>query len=263
MNNIRKFRGQPIISQILKFIDKGIIYRTAESHKSDRYYKKFKTYEHLVTMIYAITSGVSSLREITSIMLACEGKINHLGLDYFPKRSTISDANKKRSSEIFRDIYNELYKKYRKFLSDSNKQIPAIKGLKIIESTTITLFSDILKGSGRNPINGKKKGGIKMHTMISSLEDVPSLIRFTSAATHDHIFLKDLELKKDSFVVFDKGYNDYNQYLQWALDDVYFVTRQKTNALYDSIEEFELEEKTDPSILKDEIIEISNDKKND
>ena len=261
MNNIRKFSGQPIISQILKFIDKGIIYRTAELHKSDRYYKKFKTYDHLVTMIYAITSGVSSLREITSILLACEGKINHLGLEYFPKRSTISDANKKRSSEIFRDIYNELYKKYRKFLSDSNKQIPAIKGLKIIDSTTITLFSDILKGSGRNPINGKKKGGIKMHTMINSLEDVPSLIRFTSAATHDHIFLKDLELKKGSFVVFDKGYNDYNQYLQWSLDDVYFVTRQKTNALYDSIDEFELEEKTDPSILKDEIIEIRNDNK--
>ena len=49
-----------------------------------------------------------------------------------------------------------------------------------------------------------------MHTMIYSLEDVPLLIRFTSAATHDHIFLKDLELKKGSFVVFDKGYNDYN-----------------------------------------------------
>lgn len=261
MNNIRKFSGQPIISQILKFIDKGIIYRTAEAHKSDKYYKKFKTYEHLVTMIYAITSGISSLREITSIMLACEGKINHLGIKYFPKRSTISDANKKRSSEIFRDIYNELYKKNRKFLSDSNKHIPAIKGLKIIDSTTISLFSDILKGSGRNPINGKKKGGIKMHTMINSLEDVPSLIRFSSAATHDHVFLKDLELKKGSFVVFDKGYNDYKQYSRWTLDEVYFVTRQKTNAQYTSIEEFELKEQTDPSILKDEIIEISNNNK--
>lgn len=208
MNNIRKFSGQPIISQILKFIDPNIIYRTARQHKSDRYYKKFKTHDHLVTMIYAIISGISSLREITSIILACEGKINHLGIQHFPRRSTISDANMKRNSEVFGDIYKSLYKRYKGFLSDSSNLIPAIKGLKIIDSTTISLFSDILKGVGRKPINGKKKGGIKMHTMINSLEDVPCLVRFSSAARHDHRFLKELELKKGSFVVFDKGYND-------------------------------------------------------
>ncbi|MFO8147375.1 MAG: hypothetical protein ACQEQB_02020 [Bacteroidota bacterium] len=37
-------------------------------------------------------SGCSSLREVSSIMLACEGKINHLGLKDFSKRSTLSDA---------------------------------------------------------------------------------------------------------------------------------------------------------------------------
>jgi len=259
MNNIRKFSGQPIISQILKYIAPSIIYRTAKTHKSDRYYKKFKTKDHLVTMIYSIISGVSSLREITSILLACEGKINHLGLNHFPRRSTISDANNKRSSEVFGDIYRGLYKHYRRFLSDSSNIIPAIKGLKIIDSTTISLFSDILKGTGRNPISGKKKGGIKMHTMINSLEDVPCLIKFTSAATHDHEFLKDLELKKGSIVVFDKGYNDYEQYAQWSLEEIYFVTRQKSNALYDSIDEFELKDEVHPSILKDEKIEISKD----
>ena len=256
MNNIRKFSGQPIISQILTLIDPGIIYRTAKHHNSDRYYKKFKTYDHLVTMIYAIISGISSLREITSIILACEGKINHLGIKHFPRRSTISDANKKRTSEVFAEIYRGLYNQYKGFLSDSSNLIPAVKGLKIIDSTTISLFSDILKGAGRNPINGKKKGGIKMHTMINSLEDVPCLIRFSSAATHDHIFLKDLELKKGSFVVFDKGYNDYEQYSEWTLEGIYFVTRQKDNAVYDSLKEFEIEDESDPGILKDERIEV-------
>lgn len=261
MNNIRKFSGQPIISQILQFIDPSIIYRTARQHKSDRYYKKFKTHDHLVTMIYAIISGISSLREITSIILACEGKINHLGIQHFPRRSTISDANMKRNSEVFGDIYRSLYKRYKGFLSDSSNLIPAIKGLKIIDSTTISLFSDILKGVGRKPINGKKKGGIKMHTMINSLEDVPCLVRFSSAARHDHRFLKELELKKGSFVVFDKGYNDYIQYLEWTLEEIYFVTRQKDNAVYDSIEEFEIGDEVDPGVLKDERIEVEKDGK--
>ena len=130
MNNIRKFSGQPIISQILKFIDPSIISRTAEKHKSDKYYKKFKTKDHLITMLYSVISGVSSLRETTSIILAFEGKIKHLGMDYFPRRSTLSDANKKRSSEVFGDIYRSLYNSYKGFLSDSSEIEPAVKGLK-------------------------------------------------------------------------------------------------------------------------------------
>jgi len=257
MNKSKNFSGQPIIKQILGFIDRKIVYRTAEKHKSDRYTKKFTTYEHLVTMIFTVISGCSSLREITSIMLACEGRINHLGLKYFPKRSTLSDANKRRSSEVFADIYYQLYKDYKGFLSDSRVKEPVVKDLMIVDSSTISLFSDILKGVGRNPLSGKKKGGIKMHTMINAMEDVPSLVKFSSAATHDHTFLKELELKKGSFVVFDKGYVDYGQYEQWSLDDIYFVTRQKENAVYTSIGEFDILDETDDAVLKDETIKLT------
>ena len=95
-----------------------------------------------------------------------------------------------------------------------------------------------------------------MHTMINAKEDVPCLVRFSSAATHDHIFLKELNLKKGSFVVFDKGYVDYIQYHKWTIEDVYFVTRQKENAVYKSLEEFDIKDHINPSVLKDERIEI-------
>lgn len=257
MNKSKNFSGQPIIKQVLRFIDFKIIHRTAEKHKSDKYTKKFTTYEHLVTMIFTVISGCSSLREVSSIMLACEGKINHLGLKHFPKRSTLSDANKRRSSEVFADIYYQLYGRYKRFLSDSRVKTPVIKDLHIVDSSTISLFSDILKGVGRNPINGKKKGGIKMHTMINAMEDVPCLIKFSSAATHDHTFLKELNLKKGSYVVFDKGYVDYQQYSQWTLDDVFFVTRQKDNATYSSLAELDIKDEIDNGVLKDERIQLT------
>ncbi|MBO3100323.1 IS4 family transposase [Gelidibacter pelagius] len=258
MNKSKNFSGQPIIKQVLNFLDAKDIYRTAKKHNSDRYTKKFTTHEHLVTMIFAVISGCSSLREVSSIMLACEGKINHLGLADFPKRSTLSDANKRRSSEVFADIYAGLYKRYRRFLSDSRTREPAIKNLKIVDSSTITLFSDILKGVGRNPLNGKKKGGIKMHTMINAMEDVPCLIKFSSAATHDHLFLKELDLKRGSYIVFDKGYIDYQQYQKWTLDEIYFVTRQKSNARYTSLEEFDIPDNVDDAVLKDEKITLAD-----
>jgi len=261
MNKSTHFSGTPIIKQVLKFIPQVDISRTAEMYTSDRYYKKFKTYNHLVTMLFATMSGVSSLRELSTVFLAFEGRINHLNLKSFPKRSTLSDANMKRTSEVFGAIYSKLFKHYAPFLSDSSKLKPPVKNLQIVDSTTISLFSDILKGVGRNPLNGKKKGGIKMHTMINALEDVPCLIRFTDAATHDHTFLKDLDLKKDSFVVFDKAYNDYLQYLQWTLNDIYFVTRQKDNAVYKSIKEFDLADNTSDAVLKDELIVVEKDTK--
>ena len=213
----------------------------------------------LVTMIYSVLSGCSSLREITSIMLTCEWEISHLGINYFPTRGhlTLADTNKRRSSQVFGAIKYQLYNRYKGFLSDSREKPEAIKGLKIVDSITITPFSDILKGVGRNPISGKKKGGIKMHTLINSMEDVPSLVKFSSAATHDHTFLKDLKLKKGSYIVFDKGYVDYQQYEQFSLDEVYFGTRQKENAVYKSIAEFELYENSDDVILKDEKISLT------
>ena len=256
MNKSKNFSGQPIIKQLLKLIPHSTISRTVQQQNSDHYYKRFKTYDHLVTMLYATLSGVSSLRELSTVLLACEGRIGHLNLKHFPKRSTLSDANKKRSSAAFASIYYSLFKKYCSFLSDSSSLSLPVKHLKIVDSTTISLFSDILKGVGRNPITGKKKGGIKMHTMINALEDVPCLVRFSSAATHDHVFLKDLNLEKGSFVVFDKAYNDYLQYLQWTQDDIYFVTRQKDNAVYTSIQEFDLSDTTSNAVLKDERISV-------
>ena len=256
MNKSTNFSGTPIIKQILNYIEPSDISRTAKKYSSDRYYKKFKTFDHLVTMIYATLSGVSSLRELSTVMLACEGRISHLNIKNFPKRSTLSDANSKRTSEVFGAIYGTLHKRYASFLSDSSSLKCPVNNLKIVDSTTISLFSDILKGVGRNAINGQRKGGIKMHTMINAMEDVPCLVRFTSAATHDHTFLKELNLEKGSFVVFDKAYNDYNQYLEWTMNEIYFVTRQKYNAVYKTILEFHLDDKTSDAVLKEELISV-------
>lgn len=63
--------------------------------------------------------------------------------------------------------------------------------LKIIDSTTVTLFSNLVfRGIDRDPKLGKKKGGVKVYTVIGANEGVPGDIRFTSAATHDSFMLK-------------------------------------------------------------------------
>jgi hypothetical protein len=166
-------------------------------------------------------------------MLACEGKLSHLGLDKAPPRSTLSDANRDRSYLVFESIYFALVRKYIGIISDSRLKGLSIRNLKIIDSTSIRLFSDVLQGVGRNPLDGaKKKGGIKVHTLMDAFSGVAEFVRITAAKVHDRKFLHHLKLQPNSWIVFDKGYNLYSQFAKWTGQKIWFVTRMKDNAVY-------------------------------
>lgn len=233
MDEGKKFVGQPILNQILDVIPNVIINGANRKHQSNRYYKKIPLRVHLITLLYGVFSYCNGLREICEGMLACEGKLTHLGLDKAPARSTLSDANNKRSYLVFETIYFELIRKYHGFISDSRLKGLSIRNLKIIDSTTIQLFSDILRGVGRNRLDGsRKKGGIKVHAMMDAFSGITEYVRMTAAKVHDRQFLYHLKLPAHSWLVFDKAYNLYNQFAKWTKQEVWFVTRMKDNAVF-------------------------------
>jgi hypothetical protein len=233
MDKNKTFAGQPILSQILDTIPSSIINSANRKHNANRYYKRIPLRVHLVTLLYGVFSYCNGLRELCEGMLACEGKLLHLGFDKAPARSTLSDANTNRSYLVFETIYFELIRKYHSFISDSRLKGLSIRNLKIIDSTTIRLFSDILRGVGRNTLDGsRKKGGIKVHTMMDAFSGVAEFVRLTAAKVHDRKFLYHIDLPAGSFVVFDKAYNLYSQFDKWTKQKVWFVTRMKDNAVY-------------------------------
>ncbi len=117
-------------------------------------------YSHFVIMLYAALMHFDSLPEIVVGMLSEAHKLRHLGISYMVKRSTLSQANNRRKSEFFEKIYFSLYEKYKNDLADSSADKAWESMLHIMDSTTITLFSNVLKGVGRSPKHGKKKGDI-------------------------------------------------------------------------------------------------------
>lgn len=150
-----------------------------------------------------------------------------------------------------------LFKKYRHILPDSQLKMEVLKKLFIVDSTVISLFRDILKVAGRPRKDGKSKGGIKAHVMIHAAELMPCLVRLTKGSQHDHTFLKHLQLPEGSYVVMDKGYTDYLQYAQWTQQGVFYITRMRENARYQSTEELDLPEDKDFCVLKDEKVVLS------
>ena len=255
MGKSKNFSGQPIFNQLIKFIDKSEIRKIAKRHGSERYVKKFTTYNHVVVMLFVAFEGYHSIREAILGLLANAHKLSHLGLTYLVRRSTFSDANQRRDSKVFGDIYMSVYRNHASVLADSRLSDADLRRLYIMDSTTISLFKDILRGVGRNPKEGRKKGGIKAHTIIKASENVPCLVRYSEAARHDHMFLKEVfNLTAGSIITFDKGYVDYAIYEAFTQSSIWYVTRLKDNAIYRAREEFDIPEGADSGILKDEEI---------
>jgi len=235
MHKDEYFTGQPVFTQLLSLLKRREIQRIAKTHQTDKYYKKFKTYEHLITMLYSVYQGCTSLREVVTGMQASMNKLNHIGMNYCPRRSTLSEANSKRSDAVFESVYYSLYNKHKKSLPDSRYKNSWFHRLYIIDSTTITLFSEILKGTGKIKTNGRRKGGIKVHSAIKAMEDVPCLVKLTEASCNDVNFIDKLVLPKGSIVTFDKGYINYVQYDLWNEQEVSWITRLKTNGPHEII----------------------------
>ena len=254
-----KFVGQPIFKQIVNLTDAVNIERLVRKHNSDYYYKAFKSRTHLITMLFGILSRCDSMTDICEGMRALGGKLNHLGLKNAPAKSTACDGLRNRDNRFFEDLYFSLVKKYQSFLSDSRTFGLTFKEVLLIDSTTIRLFSDILKGVGRNPKgDGKKKGGLKVHMLIDAVQSVGRFIKITAAKVHDQDFLKSLELISHSMIVFDRAYNYYHQFALWSTQQVYFVTRLKKNAVYTVLETTRVHyrKKGKAKVLRDEIIEL-------
>jgi hypothetical protein len=221
------FSGQPIFTQLLALIPDTLINRLKVKHQSDRYCKRFDTRHHLVTMLFSVINQCTSIREVITGLQVASSKRGHFKLVYDICRSTFSDANNRRPEAFFGDLFHQLYRTYYG-LPDSRKikkQQPYEKRLFIIDSTTIKLFHDVLKGAGVAPSNGKRKGGLKAHVMLQAKEDTPCLVNLTPSAANDRSFLKLIELPPGSIITFDKGYSNFRKFQQWTQSGVFWVSR--------------------------------------
>jgi Transposase DDE domain/Domain of unknown function (DUF4372) len=256
MSKSTYFSSKSVFGQLISLIDDKKIKEAVKKHDSDRYVKRFKSKDHLISMLFCSFAKCNSLREVSGAMLGLSGKTVSFQLSHIPKRSTLSDANKNRNVDFFEEIYNKLLQEYGSVLSDTRIEKVLNKQLKIVDSSTISLFKDILSCVGRKSKEGKSKGGIKVHTVINADEIVPNLVWFSPATTHDHNFLEKLKCDDNTVYVFDKGYNDYKAFKHFTIHQTGFVTRLKDNAVYEEIKNLEVSKRIHSGVLSDKIIEV-------
>lgn len=233
MGKSTHFFGQPVYGQLIKSLDRDKIVEMSRKNGGEKYVKSFDGYTHLLTMLFAVIMRFDSLREIEAAMTAEVRKLHHIGMEKVPRRSTLSDANARRSEKFFEEVYRDLYGRNKDLLSSDSRRNGCeewIKRLRIIDSTTISLFSNaIFKGVGRHPKTGKKKGGIKVHSVMHANEGVPCDVRFTSAATNDSFMLAPSYCQHNEIVAMDRAYINYEKFEELTMRNVVYVTKMKKN----------------------------------
>jgi IS4 transposase len=230
---------------IFKLLDKDMVIRAVNNNGSDRYSKGFSTWDHLIGLLFCQFSGCRSLRDLVIRFNANSQSHYRLRCGAL-KRSTLSDANKNRCNEVFRDIANQL-------IRDQNQEIKDVVSL--IDSSLIRIDG---RGSEWTEATETRCGkGVKLHIKCGSNSKAIEDVSITGTNVNDITEAQNLLLEEGKIYVFDKGYMDFNWWHKIDLSKAYFVTRIKKNSRYKVIQERTLEGCSE-KIVRDFVIELTN-----
>jgi hypothetical protein len=239
-----------LFSQLIDVFDRNKFKKIVNKHGSEKHSKGFDSWDHYVSMLFCQLAGAQSLREITKGLSCTLGKLKHLGMKGAPKRSTLSYANKNRSSEVYKDMFYETLGLCQSSVPKKGK-FKFKNKLLSFDSSLISLSLSLFPWAEYR----QKKGAIKLHLLLDHEGYIPVFANITDGKTHDSNIGWDIPVMKDSIIVVDRAYVDFDLLYHWNLNDAYFVSRQKTNAAFRIIEEKEVPQKS--NILNDQIIELT------
>jgi IS4 transposase len=237
-----------LFSTLVKPLDRGIFADFVKARESDKYGKTFKSWQHLVGMLFCQFSGAASLREAVTAYSSHMGSHYHLHLPEL-KRSTLSQANNVRSPELFKDVAGHLLGLCRPL----NRELDSV--LRLIDSSPI-----IVKGRGNQwtkTTRCARIDGLKLHLMLEPAGKAVDYVEITPAKINDITAAADIPLEADKVYVFDKGYCDYNWWKAIADKGSVFVTRLKKNAAYKVTQTHAIADEDKGFILKDQTIVLT------
>ncbi|AFL83072.1 transposase family protein [Belliella baltica DSM 15883] len=246
MSNITLF------SQIIKKIERSIFKKLVEEKQTDKACKGFDSWTHLVSMLFCHFAKSTSVRDISNGLRSATGNLNHLGIAKAPSKSSISYQNKRRDSDLFKELYYGLLKHLGQQASLSRVKLRIKAPVYLLDSTVVSLCLSMFDWATFRT----KKGAVKMHTLLDYDGKLPVYVNITEGSMADNKGAYDIPLEKGSVIVADRYYNDFPMLNIWDSKGVFFVIRHKDNLKFSTINERQLPENTAQEVLIDEEIEL-------
>lgn len=236
-------------NQLMKGLPRSIFDKAVAQRKADKYCKHFGHWDHMVAMIYAQLTAAPSLRALATGFNAHQSHHYHLGTSML-RRSTLSDANEKRSDAVFSDTAKWLMGKVSRELRRETEDF-----IYLLDSTSFTLKGrefDKWTMSTRT----RNTQGMKLHVLYEANSQVPVQLDFSAANVNDIEYARSMPLEAGALYVFDKGYNDYNWWHEIDEAKAVFVTRFKYNASLTMLQSLDIPKDQADFVLNDEIVKF-------
>jgi len=206
----------------------------------------------MVSMLFCQLAQAQSLREITSGLRCCVGKLNHLGLAEAPKRSTLSYANAHRSWQLYEKQFYRLLERCRGVAPGHKFRFK--NKLLSMDASMIELCVTMFDWAKYK----QTKGAVKLHLLLDHEGYLPSFALLTDGKTHEVRVAREVQLAPGSIIAIDRGYLDLTLFSRWTTEGVWFVTKMKQQLVYQVIAEQEVPQQR--KILRDQIIVLSSAK---
>ena len=237
-----------VIAQMLKMIPRHEFETLANQHHTGRSFRKASRWSQFVTMTIAQLSGRNSLRDIVDNITAQMHRLYHLGSAQL-SRTTLSRINEDKPYQLYEALFSRLLSRCQAAAPKHHFRFK--NSVYSLDATTIDLCLSVFPWAKFR----STKGAIKLHVGLNHEGYLPEFITVTDGKTHDITAARTMDFPQGSIVVVDKGYNDYAWYKQLIDNNIFFVTRLKSNAKYRVIERYDtLKSK---GITSDQIIEFT------
>lgn len=239
-----------IFSQLLQLFPRLEFESAVKGHQAEYHARGFTSWGQLVALLFCQLGRAHSLREICGGLASCEGKLQHLGIPVAPKRSTLSYANEHRPWQLFQTVFEQLLGRCQSWVAGQGgkKKFRFQNRLLSLDATVIDLCVSLFDWAEFR----RTKGAIKLHLLLDHDGYLPSFAVITPGKTHEVKVARKLRFDPGTVLVFDRGYVDYQWFVELTRQKVWFVTRLKEGAAYEVIEERPVPERG--RVLRDEVI---------
>jgi hypothetical protein len=215
--------GQSIFSQLMDFLPAHEFRQCVARYKGDYKLKSFSCWDQFLCMAFAQLTYRESLRDIEACLRANQTKLYHMGIRGRVSRNTLANANSVRDWRIYADFAHLLIRQARALYRDDEFSLALEQTVYALDSTTIDLCLSLFPWAYFR----KRKGAVKLHTLLDLRGNIPTVIIITHGLIHEVNILDQLTFEAGAFYLMDRGYLDFPRLHRLHLASAFFVTRAR------------------------------------
>lgn len=218
------YEGRTVFSQLLDHLPRHTFRRVVKRHVGDHRVRSFTCWDQFLAMVFAQLTYRESLRDIEACLGSVSERLYHLGFRCPAiSRATLADANENRTWQIYADFAQVLIHEARRLYAGERLALDLDRTVYALDATTIDLCLALFPWARFR----RRKGAIKLHTLLDLSGSIPTFVRITPGTVHEVNLLDELIPEPGSIYIMDRGYTDFRRLYFWHQAQAFFVIRGK------------------------------------